>query len=59
MRINQGNDNALIVKLTIGLCFLMIIKASLPPEDDEDNVLHIGAIFPIGGKGGWQGGQVN
>jgi len=24
---------------------------------EEDNVLHIGGIFPIGGKGGWQGGQ--
>lgn len=21
------------------------------------NLLHIGGIFPIGGKGGWQGGQ--
>lgn len=24
---------------------------------ENDNVLHIGGIFPIGGKGGWQGGQ--
>lgn len=24
----------------------------------DDNVLHIAGIFPIGGKGGWQGGQV-
>jgi len=24
---------------------------------EDDNVLHIGGIFPIGGKGGWQGGQ--
>lgn len=23
----------------------------------DGNVLHIGGIFPIGGKGGWQGGQ--
>lgn len=23
----------------------------------DDNVLHIGGIFPIEGKGGWQGGQ--
>ncbi|KAG7188036.1 hypothetical protein KM043_013204 [Ampulex compressa] len=29
--------------------------SSLPPEDD--NVLHIGGIFPIAGEGGWQGGQ--
>lgn len=32
-------------------------EASLPPEDEE-NVLHIGGIFPIAGEGGWQGGQV-
>lgn len=32
-----------------------IVKASLPPDD---NVLHIGGIFPIAGEGGWQGGQV-
>lgn len=33
-------------------------EASLPPEDEEENVLHIGGIFPIAGEGGWQGGQV-
>lgn len=33
-------------------------EASLPPEDEDENVLHIGGIFPIGGEGGWQGGQV-
>ncbi|XP_026670561.1 gamma-aminobutyric acid type B receptor subunit 1 isoform X2 [Ceratina calcarata] len=32
------------------------IGSSLPPDDD-DNVLHIGGIFPIAGEGGWQGGQ--
>ncbi|XP_020282338.1 gamma-aminobutyric acid type B receptor subunit 1 isoform X6 [Pseudomyrmex gracilis] len=31
--------------------------ASLPPEDEEETVLHIGGIFPIAGEGGWQGGQ--
>ncbi|XP_015186034.1 PREDICTED: gamma-aminobutyric acid type B receptor subunit 1 isoform X2 [Polistes dominula] len=30
---------------------------SLEPPDENDNVLHIGGIFPINGKGGWQGGQ--
>lgn len=25
--------------------------------EDEENVLHIGGIFPIAGEGGWQGGQ--
>ena len=28
-------------------------------DDDDDDVLHIGGIFPIGGEGGWQGGQVS
>lgn len=27
--------------------------------ENDDNVLHIGGIFPIGGEGGWQGGQVS
>lgn len=35
------------------------IVASLPPSDENDNVLHIGGIFPIEGEGGWQGGQVS
>lgn len=26
-------------------------------DSDDENVLHIGGIFPIGGEGGWQGGQ--
>jgi len=26
---------------------------------DDANILDIGGIFPIEGKGGWQGGQVN
>ncbi|XP_047352162.1 gamma-aminobutyric acid type B receptor subunit 1 isoform X2 [Vespa velutina] len=33
------------------------IVASLPPSDENDNILHIGGIFPIEGEGGWQGGQ--
>ncbi|XP_068081779.1 gamma-aminobutyric acid type B receptor subunit 1 [Anabrus simplex] len=38
---------------------IFIIKTSWAVVDEEDdaNVLHIGGIFPIGGKGGWQGGQ--
>ncbi|XP_017776421.1 PREDICTED: gamma-aminobutyric acid type B receptor subunit 1 [Nicrophorus vespilloides] len=27
------------------------------PSLSDNNVLHIGGIFPIAGKGGWQGGQ--
>ena len=33
----------------------MCLSVSLP--SDDSNVLHIGGIFPINGKGGWQGGQ--
>lgn len=45
-----------MIKLLILLTLTKVIGGSLPP-DDADNVLHIGGIFPIGGKGGWQGGQ--
>ncbi|CAG2061679.1 unnamed protein product [Timema podura] len=43
-------------------CVLISMLASLVKgytlvDDNEDSVLHIGGIFPIGGKGGWQGGQ--
>nr|CAD7453522.1 unnamed protein product [Timema tahoe] len=43
-------------------CMLISMLASLIKgytlvDDNEDSVLHIGGIFPIGGKGGWQGGQ--
>lgn len=47
-----------MIKLLILLTLTKVIGGSLPP-DDADNVLHIGGIFPIGGKGGWQGGQVS
>lgn len=30
---------------------------ALTVDEDDGNVLHIGGIFPIGGDGGWQGGQ--
>ncbi|CAK9812805.1 Gamma-aminobutyric acid type B receptor subunit 1 [Anthophora quadrimaculata] len=33
------------------------IVGSSSSSNDGDNVLHIGGIFPIGGEGGWQGGQ--
>lgn len=47
----------------LGICLLIttlqiLEKCSAVVDDtDDDNVLHIGGIFPIGGKGGWQGGQ--
>jgi len=48
----------------LGLIVILMLaapwtEASLPPEDEEENVLHIGGIFPIAGEGGWQGGQVS
>ncbi|XP_034952272.1 gamma-aminobutyric acid type B receptor subunit 1 isoform X2 [Chelonus insularis] len=41
--------------LVIIFSIISMIYGSLPPSDD--NILHIGGIFPIGGEGGWQGGQ--
>lgn len=35
------------------------VSGSLAAHDDDANTLDIGAIFPIKGKGGWQGGQVS
>jgi hypothetical protein len=49
----------------LGVCLLIttlqILESGSAVVDDsnDDNVLHIGGIFPIGGKGGWQGGQVS
>ncbi|KAF6204850.1 hypothetical protein GE061_019013 [Apolygus lucorum] len=37
--------------LTLAACYATVFI------ENEDNVLHIGGIFPIGGEGGWQGGQ--
>lgn len=48
----------------LGICLLVtalqILEgcSAVVHDTDDDNVLHIGGIFPIGGKGGWQGGQV-
>lgn len=36
--------------------FVLLTDVPFSLEED-DNVLHIGGIFPIRGKGGWQGGQ--
>nr|XP_024216938.1 gamma-aminobutyric acid type B receptor subunit 1 isoform X2 [Halyomorpha halys] len=42
----------------LALLFAYCLLNSVSCEDKEDdNVLHIGGIFPIGGEGGWQGGQ--
>lgn len=36
---------------------LLQFCARIAPSSGDDNVLHIGGIFPIAGEGGWQGGQ--
>ncbi|XP_068912302.1 gamma-aminobutyric acid type B receptor subunit 1 isoform X3 [Tenebrio molitor] len=41
----------------IGAAIVFHVCSSAPPPSDDNNVLHIGGIFPINGKGGWQGGQ--
>lgn len=38
------------------LITILVFKSSFV---NGSNQLHIGGIFPIGGKGGWQGGQGN
>lgn len=49
-------------KMLLILIYILVTilpsKGTLISFDDDDNVLHIGAIFPIAGEGGWQGGQV-
>lgn len=35
----------------------VISRVTRGDDTNDDNVLHIGGIFPIGGEGGWQGGQ--
>lgn len=42
------------------LCLLLVLISLFGSQAAvDDNVLHIGGIFPIGGQGGWQGGQVS
>ena len=44
-------------------CLLLLICIEIlggtTEERNEANILDIGGIFPIRGKGGWQGGQVH
>lgn len=48
------------LKIKAVVCFSLVVllPVSCVIENSDDNVLHIGGIFPIAGKGGWQGGQV-
>lgn len=46
-----------MLRIFVILSIALPIYGVLPPSDD--NVLHIGGIFPIAGEGGWQGGQVS
>lgn len=51
-------QRVMLLGLIVILMAALWTEASLPPEDEEENVLHIGGIFPVAGEGGWQGGQV-
>lgn len=42
-------NSSVFIRVLVLICF---IHSTLCLDD-----LHIGGIFPIGGKGGWQGGQ--
>jgi hypothetical protein len=44
----------LVYKSVYLLITVLVFRAGLV---NGSNQLHIGGIFPIGGKGGWQGGQ--
>ncbi|XP_015113955.1 gamma-aminobutyric acid type B receptor subunit 1 isoform X2 [Diachasma alloeum] len=44
-----------MMRLVTALSMMSLVCGSSPVS--EDNILHIGGIFPIGGEGGWQGGQ--
>lgn len=45
-----------MIRLAVIVSAVLLTDVPFSLQDD-DNVLHIGGIFPIGGKGGWQGGQ--
>lgn len=44
----------LVYKSVVLLITILVFKSSYV---NGSNQLHIGGIFPIAGKGGWQGGQ--
>lgn len=53
-----GVSHLSCIVLLLGLCgCVQAGPDTVNLTDDEENVLHIGGIFPIAGEGGWQGGQ--
>ncbi|KAG5676273.1 hypothetical protein PVAND_006121 [Polypedilum vanderplanki] len=50
---NNDSEAMLVYKSVLLLTFLVFRTSSVSGH----NQLHIGGIFPIAGKGGWQGGQ--
>jgi len=62
MQMSQKCTFQLIVTLAVAVGAAVAIFGPPHMTNDvavkDDNVLHIAGIFPIGGKGGWQGGQV-
>jgi hypothetical protein len=45
------------MKYQIIIIFIILLSVALRTNNVSGNELHIGGIFPIAGKGGWQGGQ--
>ncbi|XP_021935592.1 gamma-aminobutyric acid type B receptor subunit 1 isoform X2 [Zootermopsis nevadensis] len=54
---NTGMKGKLGVCLLITTLQILESCSAVVDGNNDDTVLHIGGIFPIGGKGGWQGGQ--
>uniref|UniRef100_A0A8D8WDP6 Gamma-aminobutyric acid type B receptor subunit 1 n=1 Tax=Cacopsylla melanoneura TaxID=428564 RepID=A0A8D8WDP6_9HEMI len=49
--------NSMTINAVLSIFLLVLLPVYCVIENSDDNVLHIGGIFPIAGKGGWQGGQ--
>ena len=54
MKRNGGGGNRSSLCVTFWIILMFLVQSNFAHGYDE---LHIGGIFPIGGKGGWQGGQ--
>lgn len=52
---SDGGSNSCCV--TFWIILLLVLLVHVDCAHGYDDELHIGGIFPIGGKGGWQGGQ--
>lgn len=48
-----------MLKILFVFSLYVLSSGKATKRESEANILDIGGIFPISGKGGWQGGQVN